>query len=396
MERVMSLPDNAMIKVRPDLWDEWDFERNSARRFKYDIYKMTFQSGKTAWWICKDCGNNWSMTISERVNGKGCTECNKHKKRIPFTIGVNDLKTTNPKEYEWLKNKKDGDKATKSSTKKVDWICPDCNSVVKNKSIYTVTKHGLSCTNCSDGISYPEKVMYHVLKELNVDFIYNSTFKWSGLKRYDFYIDDLKCIIETHGQQHYEEGFEFSGSRSLQEEQDNDKLKYELAMSNKIKKYIVIDCRHSDIEWIRNNILKSELAELYDLSCIDWLEIGKKASKSRIFEACELWNSGIRSTNEIAKIMTIHFSTVINYLHKGRKLGITDYDPKRNNKAYFKKVMQISLDYEETRLWHSLNEVCDVYDYDRSNFRTKCQKGEIYDGSIWIYQDEYIKRLKIK
>ena len=49
------------------------------------------------------------------------------------------------------------------------------------------------------------------------------------------------------------------GGRTLEEEQENDELKKSLAIKNGIKDYLVIDCRESEMEFIKSNILKSQL-----------------------------------------------------------------------------------------------------------------------------------------
>ena len=56
----------------------------------------------------------------------------------------------------------------------------------------------------SDGISYAEKFMINVLKQLKLDFkkqLSCSTFKWCKKYRYDFYFryKNEYYIIETHG-----------------------------------------------------------------------------------------------------------------------------------------------------------------------------------------------------
>ena len=54
--------------------------------------------------------------------------------------------------------------------------------------------------------------MSNVLNYLNIDFktqVSKNTFNWCKNYRYDFYfeLNNEKYIIETHGGQHYEEGF---------------------------------------------------------------------------------------------------------------------------------------------------------------------------------------------
>ena len=52
------------------------------------------------------------------------------------------------------------------------------------------------------------------------------------------------------------------------------------------------------------------------------------ATSSRVFEVCNLWNGGIRSTIEIAKMMKIGRSTAFKYIRKGEELGIVQDPPK--------------------------------------------------------------------
>ena len=58
------------------------------------------------------------------------------------------------------------------SAKKIDFICPDCGSIL-NKSIQEVTNKGLNCDKCSDNISYPNKFSRALLAMLyvkNIDY----------------------------------------------------------------------------------------------------------------------------------------------------------------------------------------------------------------------------------
>ena len=77
----------------------------------------------------------------------------------------------------------------------------------------------------------------------------------------------------------------------LKNQQENDKNKYELAINNGIKpsNYIVIDCRYSDLDFIKNNIINSRFNKIFDLSNIDWLKIGQDSEKSIVKEVCDYW-----------------------------------------------------------------------------------------------------------
>lgn len=202
--------------------------------------------------------------------------------------------------------------------------------------------NGCGCNTCGDGVSYPEKLMESVLTQLGIKYERQYRTDWSQNKVYDFYLPDYNTIIETHGIQHYEES---NRGRSLKEEQKNDKLKEELALKNKIKHYIIIDCRESNLQYIRLNILDSKLNELLNLNKVDWIKCGKYASGNLVKEVCNRYNMGI-SIKDLTKEFYISKRTITRYLNKGNELGWCKYDGKeemrrngkRNAKKYLNKI----------------------------------------------------------
>ena len=98
------------------------------------------------------------------------------------------------------------------------------------------------------------------------------------------------------------------------------------AAQNKGISVIRIDSKLSKLAYIKENITNSMLSELLDLTCIDWIECDSFASASRIKEACDLWNNGVKSTIKIASIMGVERTSVCYQLKKGKDLGLCDYD----------------------------------------------------------------------
>ena len=198
---------------------------------------------------CKKCGYTWYPYPNNILYNHHCPVCSN---KI-IVKGINDLWTTNSDIAKLLANPEDGYKYSFGSEEKLNWICPQCKSIIYNKSLNMVVHDGLSCPHCSDGISYPEKFMYNVLNQLNVDFIFQYSYKnakWcKGINyniRYDFYIQSFNCIIETHGLQHYEERDTSSiYCNTLQKEQENDEFKKALAIKNGIPFRIFYNKLHS-------------------------------------------------------------------------------------------------------------------------------------------------------
>jgi hypothetical protein len=172
--------------------------------------------------------------------------------------------------------------------------------------------------------------MFNVLDQLNIEFkrqLSKITLKWCDKYKYDFYIKKENCIIEIHGLQHYENA---TRGRTLKEEQKNDEYKTQLALSNGIKYYISINCRISDLDFIKNNIMQSELPNIFDFKeeDINWLKCHEYAISSTVKTVCDLWNN----ENDLLKIsneLKINKATVRQYLKQGVKLKWCNYNPEK-------------------------------------------------------------------
>ena len=223
-------------------------------------------------WKCQcDCGKIGNVAGSNLKSGCskscGCLEReltiarNHFEKPIYPSIenGRSDL-------VKYLVNKEDTKYSLKSG-KKIKVVCPKCGMEYTIKVCHFV-EIGCKCPKCSDGISYPNKYMYCVVEQLVDKFSTEKKFEWSNGKKYDFYIKELNCIIEAHGRQHYED----CSWSTAKEQQKNDKYKYELAKINGIENYIVIDCRISTHDFIKNSILNNKdfLALFPNIEDINW------------------------------------------------------------------------------------------------------------------------------
>ena len=293
------------------------------------------------------CDNyEWEITEYNIVK-RGCPVCSN---KIVIT-GINDITTTHPKLIHYFKYLKDAQTNTYSCTTRVNMICPQCG-FEKIRKIDGLAREGFNCPKCGDGSSVPEKFMLCVLEQFKIKFKWQKTFKWCENKRYDFYfkINNIEYVIETNGAQHYEESNN-NYLRNLEEEQKNDKYKKELAIYNGIKEenYIIIDCRRTEYKYMQNSIANSRLNGLFDLSIINWNKCKEYALSSRVKEACNYWNNGIKSTTKIGKIMKMSSNTICTYLKIGKELLWCDYIPyKIGNQT--KKILFI----EEERIFESV------------------------------------------
>lgn len=293
-----------------------------------DKFYMEYSNGdryKSYKYKCKICGYEGNMTEYALLNKKHSCACCVGK---AVKKGVNDIATTHPYMVIYFKNIEDAYNHSHSSNKIVSFKCPDCGHI-KNKVICDVMAKGKLACICQDTRSYPEKFMFNVLKQLNLEFKQQYSPKWANNKRYDFYIPKYKIIIETHGEQHYTEGDQFWGT--LKEEQENDKLKESLALQNgSIETYIQLDCRKSNVEYIKNSIRKSKLINYIDIDSINWFEVNEFANKNIIKYVCEEYTkySGIMMMKDIAKEINVSSSTLHKYLKIGNELGFCVYKNK--------------------------------------------------------------------
>jgi hypothetical protein len=280
---------------------------------KYKAY--TFKCNKCGW-------NNGFIEESALIKGCGCSCCSGRT----TVEGINDIPTTDPWMIKFFQGGYDEAKLySKGSAKRIKPICPNCGNIYKkDKSIGDIyNNRGFGCP-CGDGFSYPEKIMYSVLKQLNIDFEYKVVFDWSDKKEYDFIVKDYNIIIETHGGQHYKDAFGIS----LEKQRLNDDYKKMMAEKNGFK-YIEIDCRESNIDFIKESILLSEMNSILDFDLVNWKDADRYALESKLGFVCKLKreNPDI-SSSEISKIVDVSQSTVQSYLKRGTKLGLCNYDSK--------------------------------------------------------------------
>ena len=309
--------------------------------YKYKCNKCGFECSRH--WNIKDKCYKDELWIEESkiINGVGCSCC---VNQI-VVKNINSIIDTHPHLVKYFVNIEDAYTHTIKSNHGILLKCPDCGfeKMMKTNNFFY---KGFSCPQCSDGISYPEKFMYNLLQQLKENnlinnFIYQYTKKhsnWCNKYKYDFYFkyNNEEYIVETHGMQHYvQNGWNIIEDRnSLKEIQQNDKNKKELALNNGIKpkNYIVIDCRYSEINFIKNNILSSRLNEIFDLDVIDWIKIGQESEKNLVKEVCDYWklhnninNEGL-SIKDLTKIFNASKSMLLKYLHIGLKLNWCNYN----------------------------------------------------------------------
>ena len=280
---------------------------------------------------CRIDNHKWNARPNNILGGKGCPVCGHH------VIGdapryLNSIWASEYKDFFAQFMTEEQMKSTMPNcSKKMNLSCPNCGEV-KLKSPNIVIREGLGCI-CGDGQSFPNKFVYNVLKQLCVDVEQEYSPVWAGSLRYDDYVKQYNIIIENHGLQHYEECT--LTNRTLDEEQQNDFIKYSLAQDNGVCDYIIIDCRYPTATWIKNSIMSSRLPQIlnFDESDVDWVAAMAYATHSLIKDAANMFNDGNRLCDIAAELQRDEH-TIRNWLKCAAQLGWCTYMPKRPTAVY--------------------------------------------------------------
>lgn len=269
-------------------------------------------------------GHIWTAICSSVLGGRGCPYC--AGKRV--IVGETSLWDTRPDIAVLLMDPIDGYRYSAGSGQKTDFVCPDCASV-HNKTICDVCTYGFSCPNCSDGISYPNKFARAMLKQLNVQNVeYEWNPDWLKPYLYDNYFEynGQGYVLEMDGGLAHGK-VKFNSKDRDTDGKQRDIYKDSLAVEHSII-IIRVDCDYPNrrrFEYIKNSILSSELANLFELSTIDWDLCDKQAQKKLVAQVAELYNDGL-SMCEIQEIVGYTKQTIATWLKQADKLGLCNYD----------------------------------------------------------------------
>lgn len=287
-------------------------------RKMYDSHKDK-HTYKTYLCKCLKDGFEFELKESHIKQGVGCPKCGGRK----AILGYNTIYDLRKDLLQYIVNIEDAKRYTVFSSKQILCQCPICG-YQKPVAINNLSQVGFSCSYCSDGISYPNKFIRALLNQLKINYIPEKHFEWSDGRIYDFYLSDLNCIIEAHGLQHYEEAT-FT-RRTLKEEQENDIYKKVMALNNSIQHYIILDCRESNLSFIQNSIISSNLFQILsvDDSTINWLDCDIYATKTIVSDVCSEWAKNHNIT-ELSNQFNLNPHTIISYLEKGSSFGLCDY-----------------------------------------------------------------------
>ena len=253
---------------------------------------------------------------------------------------------------------------TRGQGEKKIFVCPYCKKK-RNFPIAIATlarTHSIGC-DCqwSKMPSFPERLFKALLDELGVNYIKqcsNKELSWITTYRYDFFLPDYNVIVEVHGKEHYEEGTGYY-TMPLDAVQKNDRDKKELACHEGgilEKNYIVIDCRKSLTNYIKENVLNSRLRDILStqLDRVDWISLTERAWKSEKIEISKY----IKENPDVSVRSIAEKFEVSRDMIKEIQVGLNIYDSGKEKQLGVKRQKQLFLERTEERD----REICKIKD----------------------------------
>ncbi len=226
---------NDLATVRPDLAEEWNYEKNGDLKPS----QVMINSNKLAWWKCKAYNHEWQTTPNNRNRGRGCPFCSGKGPGNHIIKGFNDLEFLNPDLASEWNYEKNGDLKPDSIalnySKKVWWKCKEGHEwqASPNHRI-----KGRGCPVCSE--SHLEKTVEKYLIKYGYEYKSQVRFKELKIKfplSYDFglYEDGvLHTLIECQGIQHFEAIDFFGGKKQFERQLEHDRIKRQYCIDNNI------------------------------------------------------------------------------------------------------------------------------------------------------------------
>lgn len=331
------------------------FERlNPTLKLISEIPSERMATAKVYCTICKQTFDRRKCDFQTNEKS-GCPICSK---KI-IIKGVNDVATTDSWMVKYFANEEDAYINPSGSTKNVIMKCPICGNTRKMQINNLRLRKYFVCNYCGDKVSYPNKFSRNLLLQLHVEnLIPEYSPKWIAPKRFDNYFEynGDKYILEMDGGFHYMDNT-YDGS-SVEVSENNDFRKDLVAKFHGIE-VIRVDCRSLNLGGIRQEIEKSRLSEIFDLSKVDWNKCDLESQKPLTVKAWNLFNEGKRIF-EIEKEIGVNRQTVRKYLKKGAAIGKVDYQCEDGKRVVPKDIEIYTIDNEYIDSCSSFYECVDI------------------------------------
>jgi very-short-patch-repair endonuclease len=233
--RKLKYTTNQFIKIAKETHDD-----------KYDYSLCEYYGIKSMIkLICKNHGL-FETQAYHHINGVGCSKCSiDNKKRKKLEI-INEFNKIHDNKYLYKI-----DSEFISTSDSVNIICKEHGGFHQNVETHL---RGSGCNLCSTK-SRGEIFIKNTLEKYNINFVREKSFE--SRLRFDFWLPELKTIIEFDGKHHFQPIDYFGGLESFEKIRKNDELKNRYCENNKIN---LLRINYKDLKNIEN-IIKKEIIE---------------------------------------------------------------------------------------------------------------------------------------
>ena len=332
-----------------DTFGEDFLERYWSSYNTLDPWEIAPQSLKKVWLYCQEKDyHNWDKkgnkigyetNCHNFYNGERCGYCGS-KKKVHYK---DSLAYNYPNIVKMIAIPKNGITSDDClelpcSSKDSFYIsCLDCNTISNKKyTLNQITRYGYSCKKCSDGISIPNKIGNNLLTQLNIKFEPEySPYYFRNTQHTDFLLIDYNTILEMDG---------CFGNHTREYDYWRDFLNMKYGGYRTIRIDLTDNSRYEKdtFNYIKEQILNSELSNIFDLSNVDWGLIWEQSQNSLCIKTWELWNDGIDDIKEISKELDLNEATIRKYLKIGNELNKCNYKTKLEKKEEnIKKALEL-------------------------------------------------------
>lgn len=249
------LPEESLLVKFPKIAQQWDYSKNEKIP-----EEVAPKSNKYYFWKCDRCpDHSWRATVVRRTGLKsGCPYCSGHK------VGLsNCLATTHPElslEWDYEINEKTPYEVSKGCESQYNWVCKKNHKWMATPNCRTFNRTG--CPYCIG--SKGEELIQQILVNLKKIFIREYKFeecKNVNVLRFDFAVfekNQLNCLIEYQGIQHYKAIKYWGGEEGLKKSQYRDKIKREYCLQKNIR---LVEINYKSFDKINESFIK-EIIEM--------------------------------------------------------------------------------------------------------------------------------------
>lgn len=229
-----------------------EFGKIHKHKYDYSMVPDAYVNSKSTIPIICPVHGIFEQGVRAHTTGQGCPKCAYEDKFITFDEFVANSDAKHKGKYDYSLAK---DKYVDTKTK-IPIICPEHGVFWQTPSGHA---YGYGCRLCSS--SSGEKEIWRALNMLGVKTEHEYRIGKS-MYRYDFYLPDMKILLEYHGDQHYNHVKLWDKEKSLEERKASDKAKVLLAKEHKLRLHVYPNIPIPKLE----ELVRSTIREYYKYS----------------------------------------------------------------------------------------------------------------------------------